>query len=184
MSRPTQIMPCCAANTARSTRLFSLSPDIAFELVNPAAILSRQPRSAAQILTLSSANFLNTQLGLPMYVGAPKMIASAAISRAQTSSVNSSSGTRSVAVPGTLAAPAATASACLAVCPYPEWYAIATRAPPPVGPVAAGSLTAAAPVTVAASLAAGPPVVVGLPEAAWAPRPVVVLVLMSASSRV
>lgn len=90
---------------------------MAFEFVKPAAILSRQARSAAQIRTLSSANFLNTQLGLPMYVGVPNTMPSAAVSRAQTSSVRSSIGTRSTVVPGTEPAPAATASACLAVCP-------------------------------------------------------------------
>lgn len=40
-SRPTQIMPCCAANSAIDTSEFSLSPCWAPELVKPEAILLR-----------------------------------------------------------------------------------------------------------------------------------------------
>jgi hypothetical protein len=44
-----------------------LSPDIALELVNPAAILSRQARFFAQTgSTAASSKALKTALGLPM----------------------------------------------------------------------------------------------------------------------
>ena len=55
--RPTQTMPCCAANTASCVSVPSLSPLGAAECVKPAASLSRQPCSA-QIAVVPSMNVL------------------------------------------------------------------------------------------------------------------------------
>ena len=76
---PIQTMPCCAANTASCSSVPSLSPLGAAEWVNPAASLSRHPCSA-QIALVLSMNALNAADALPMYVGQPKMIASAVMS--------------------------------------------------------------------------------------------------------
>jgi hypothetical protein len=113
--RLTQCMPCWAARMANAIRVFSLSPFTAWEFVKPAAIFSCHRRLSAQAFDVASANVLNGADGLPMYVGAPKIMASARSKVAQRSSVSSATLSRSTWVPGTEAAPRATAFACWAV---------------------------------------------------------------------
>ena len=55
-SSPTQIMPCWAANAARSKWVLSLSPDILFEFVKPAANLSFQRGPSIHRSTVDSRN--------------------------------------------------------------------------------------------------------------------------------
>ena len=61
----TQCMWCCAANTANDISVLSLSPDLAPELVKPAAVLSRQVPST-QRLPVFSANAWKPAETLPM----------------------------------------------------------------------------------------------------------------------
>jgi len=49
-------MPCWAANAARSKRVLSLSPDILFEFVKPAANLSFQRGPSIHRSTVDSRN--------------------------------------------------------------------------------------------------------------------------------
>src|ERR1700738_1707488 len=86
-SRPTQIMPCCMANTMSCISVLILSPCGLPELVKPAAILSFHP-SRAHTAEDASMNCLNCAEALPMYVGQPKMIAFAASSLPQLSAIS------------------------------------------------------------------------------------------------
>ena len=73
-----QCIPCRAANSASWIKVASLSPEREPELVKPAAILSFQP--CPWVMTaceLAYSKALNCAEGPPVYVGAPKMTASA-----------------------------------------------------------------------------------------------------------
>jgi hypothetical protein len=109
-------MPCCAASTAIEVSVFSLSPFTPAELVKPAATLPCQPCSA-HTGALASANAWKTADGLPMYVGAPKTMASARARAAQSPSWRVPTSCSAARAPGTLSAPAATARAWRAVWP-------------------------------------------------------------------
>ncbi len=116
---PTQIMPCCIAFVTRHCSVFSLSPLRPPEFVNPAAILSFHP-CLNHTFDALSMNVLNSALGPLMYVGVPKMIASASANAAK-SSPTSAALRSATALPGTPSAPRPTASAIAFVCPYPLW---------------------------------------------------------------
>lgn len=92
-----------------------LSPLLAPELVKPAASLSTQTWENQRLL-LASANAWKAAEAVPMYVAAPKMIASAASSCAHCSSVMVSTEIETTSAPAA-AAPRATASATTAVWP-------------------------------------------------------------------
>ncbi|ETC89993.1 hypothetical protein XHC_0484 [Xanthomonas hortorum pv. carotae str. M081] len=65
-SRPTQTIPCWAANNAIDIRELSLSPCCAPELVKPAATLSRHFMRVHAALVESSKNFFNLALIIPL----------------------------------------------------------------------------------------------------------------------
>ena len=73
---PIQTCPCCCDSVQKYWIVEYLSPLIEAEFVNPAASLSFHLRAKNALAELS-ANFLNCQAGPPIYVGLPKMIASA-----------------------------------------------------------------------------------------------------------
>jgi hypothetical protein len=99
-------------------KVCSLSPLMAPAMVKPAANLFRHVR-AAQRPDVDSAKTWKAAEAVPMYVGAPKTMASAASSSAHCeSSIRSTEITGARApVPST---PVRTASARTAVCPEPE----------------------------------------------------------------
>lgn len=94
--------------------MHDLSPFLAPELVKPAASLSAQA-CEYQRLVLAWAKAWKAAEAVPMYVGAPKTIASAASSCAHCSSVMVSTDTETTSAAS--AAPRATASAMTAVWP-------------------------------------------------------------------
>ena len=131
--RPSRVV---AANTTSCWSVASLSPDGDAELVNPLATLSRQAPAVQARDELSSRNDFIAPDALPMYVGHPKISASAP---ARVSQSTSGTSIRRTSTPGTARAPSTTASARARVAPLSEWTTTTTRTSRAISRTAGGS---------------------------------------------